>query len=439
MKKIIYILFALISFVACTRENGPAGKAENPLFECLCQETVRAGEEGIIQWNGFADGDKLALVAEDGIRYPLDIKVLTASGLIFTVPSDVPAGEYSLVLQRVDETELGRILVLEPLCPVSGVKVPVQASCGDQIDIAGLGFEPGCTIVFVHEDGTEYALDTELTYSGVSVTIPDDMPEGNFSVYLVQGGTSWLLSASFEVCQAVVIKELIEIRYFYPYTGKDMMMLSWTVGQVDPMTLTAAEYLVSDGEMTMNAYDSYVADGENRFVLDHDGLEISNAVDMSYQRDADGRVTSSDVLFYGKKTPTVVGWTYDADGFLTSIYSPTAVLRSMDYEDGNLTVFRQTRFEYNEPSLVNAVYAGDVVWGYMAVQEYMDPYVYVPYLLGWYDRSSKMLPTALIMPSPTGSGEVACALEYEFDEDGYVVKMSWNEGSSPHWIDYIYE
>jgi hypothetical protein len=74
-----------------------------------------------------------------------------------------------------------------------------------------------------------------------------------------------------------------------------------------------------------------------------------------------------------------------------------------------------------------------------AVQEYMDPYVYVPYLLGWYDCSSKMLPTALIMPSPTGSGELACALEYEFDEDGYVVKMSWKEGSSPHWIDYIYE
>lgn len=433
------ILAVIISFGSCTRENGPSENAENPLNECLCPETVRAGSEGIVQWNGFAEGDALALVADDGKEYPLEVKVVTASGLIFSVPSDVPAGEYLLILLGVQRKELGRIVVLELQSPVSGVSLPGQAVSGDPVEISGIGFEDGCSILLVAEDGAEFILQPQLTYSGVSVVIPDDMPEGIYQVYLLQDGMSWLLSSSFEICKDIVIKKFREIRYFSPYSGDDMLMVSWAIGQEDPVVLKVSEYLVSDGEMELNAYDSYVAEGDAHFVLSHDGLEISNAVEMSYQLDAAGTVTGSDVRFYGKKTSTAVGWTYDADGFLTSIYSPTMVLRSMEYESGNLVVFRQTRFEYADPSLVNAPYAPDVVWGYMSLLEYMDPYVYVPYLMGWYTCASKQLPTSVFVPSPTGTGEVACSLRYEFDEDGYVSMMSWMEGSSAYWVEYLYE
>ena len=439
MRKLFLILATVISFVSCVKENGPSGSAENPLNECLCPATVRAGGEGIIQWNGFTEGDALALVTDSAVEYPLEAKVVTASGLIFTVPSDVPAGEYQLVLLGDVRKELGRIMVLELLCPVSGVDIPAQAIIGETVDITGLGFEEGCTIVMVDDGGVEYALVPQLTYSGVSMVIPDDMPEGIYSVYLLQGGVRWVLSSSFEVCKDIVIKKYRQIRYFYPYSGDDMIMMSWNVSQEEPVTLTVSEYLVSEGEITLNAYDSYVADGDDRFVLSYDGLEISNAVEMSYQLDASGSVASSDVRFYGKKTSTAVGWTYDADGYLTSIYSPTMVLRSMEYEDGNLTVFRQTRFKYDDPALVNSPYAPDVVWGYMSLQEYMDPYVYVPYLMGWYTRASRQLPTSFFTPSPTGAGEVEHAVEYEFDEDGYVIKMSWAEGSSSYWVEYLYE
>lgn len=430
---------AIASFLACTGEAGPAGSAENPLSECLCPGIVRAAGEGIIQWNGFSEGDALALVADDGTEYPLEVKIVTASGLIFTVPSDVPAGEYMLVLLGDLRKELGRITVLELLCPVSGVSVPAQAIIGETVDMAGLGYEEGCVIVLTDESGVEYALAAHLTYSGVSVVIPDDIPEGVYSVYLLQEGVSWLLSASLEICKDIVIKKFREIRYFYPYSGDDMIMMSWTVSREAPVTLTVSEYLVSEGEMTLNAYDAYVADGDARFVLSHDGLEISNAVEMSYQLDAAQGVTSSEVRFYGKKTSTAVGWAYDADGYLTSIYSPTMELRSMEYESGNLTVFRQTRFKYDDSALVNNPYAPDVVWGYMSLQEYMDPYVYVPYLMGWYTKASRQLPAALVTPSQTGTGEVERAITYEFDDDGYVTRMSWAEGTSAYWVEYLYE
>ena len=54
-----------------------------------------------------------------------------------------------------------------------------------------------------------------------------------------------------------------------------------------------------------------------------------------------------------------------------------------------------------------------------------DPFVYFPFFLGWYTKSSAQLPDALILPSPTGTGTVRNELSYVFDEDGYVVKMTW--------------
>ena len=115
MRKLFLILATVISFVSCVKENGPSGSAENPLNECRCPATVRAGGDGIIQWNGFTEGDALALVTDSAVEYPLEVKVVTASGLIFTIPSDVPAGEYQLVLLGDVRKELGRIMVLELL------------------------------------------------------------------------------------------------------------------------------------------------------------------------------------------------------------------------------------------------------------------------------------------------------------------------------------
>ena len=71
-------------------------------------------------------------------------------------------------------------------------------------------------------------------------------------------------------------------------------------------------------------------------------------------------------------------------------------------------------------------------------QEKYDPYVYIPYLLGWYDKASVLLPTMMRLPDPQGIGTVDCTLKYEFDADGYVTKMSWSEGISSCRVEYIY-
>ena len=86
-------------------------------------------------------------------------------------------------------------------------------------------------------------------------------------------------------------------------------------------------------------------------------------------------------------------------------------------------------FEYSDPALVAHPSAPDVVWGYMSLMEKNDPFIYFPYLLGWYEKTSALLPSAMVVPSPSGTGKVTHPLAYTFDDDGYVTSMSWDSYS----------
>lgn len=310
--------------------------------------------------------------------------------------------------------------------PVTGLKMPVGAKQGEEVAVDGIGFEEGCTVVLVDADGNEYTLDTELTYSGISVVIPDDLSGGTYKLYLVQDGMEWLMSGSFSVYKDIVIKTLTRVDYYSPYIGTMMLRLSWEIGRDDPVTLTVSEYVIDGAEESLEAYDRYVCDDAGRFTLDHDGFEASNDMNMSYVRNPDGVVTLADVLIYGDNEATPFTWTYAPDGFLTDISSPKRSLRSFSYEGGNLVKFRNTSFEYSDPALVNNPSAPDVIWGYMSLMEKNDPFIYFPYLLGWYAKASAQLPTAMLSPSPTGTGTETYQLTYEFNADGYVARMSWN-------------
>ncbi len=436
MRKILTLLILALSAAACNDKEGLTGQqAGNPLSECVLPASAMAGGEVLVQWNGFPEDPVISMVGEDGTSYEVEVTVVTASGLVFLVPSSLTPGTYMV---RSGQDDLGTIEILPAEMPVTGLKMPSGAKQGEMVAVDGIGFEEGCVAVLVDSEGNEYALDTELTYSGISVVIPDDLAEGTYAVYLVQDGMEWLLSGSFSVYKEVVVKTLTCVNYYSPYIGTMLLRLSWEINRDDPVTLTVSETVIDGEEESLEAYDMYVCDAAGLFTLDHDGFEASNDLSMSYVRDADGVVTQSDVLIFGKKEPTPFTWTYDADGFLTDISSPTRSFRSFSYEGGNLVRFMNTSFEYSDPALVGHPSAPDVVWGYMSLMEKNDPFICFPFLLGWYDKASAKLPTKMISPSPTGTGTVECALAYGFDEDGYPVSMSWTEGNSEYRVEYIY-
>ena len=435
MRRLVIILLGLMVVFSCKDTGDMQGTGSgSPLAECVLPAVMQAGEEALIQWNGFTQDSRLALVSENGQEYEMPVKVLTASGIMCVVPIDVPSGFYTVVVEDKGRNELGKVEVIAADMPVIGLKIPSSAVAGSEIIIEGVGFEEGCSVILTDADGNECVVEANVVSSGISILIPADLLPGDYVVHLQQGGARWVISSLFSV-YAGGARTLKRVDYLAPYTGGAMLRLSWEIDRSDPVTLTLTEYLVEGSEETVQAYDRYECDENGYFELTVDGFESSNDLGMSYIRGEDGAVTSSDVLIYGNSKPTAFTWTYDAEGYLVDISSPSRSFRTLAYDRGNLTSFRNTGFSYDAPGLANHPSAPDVVWAYMSLMEQNDPFVYIPYLLGWYTKASVYLPTSMILPSPTGTGTVTHSLDYEFDEYGYVVKMMWESSS----IGFVFE
>ena len=424
MLLVLAFAVAAVSCVIANPDPSPEPIGKDPFLNCVVPETVKAGGEAQIQWDGFKQNASLVLVGMDGKEYKMTVKVITAYGLTFKVPVNTPEGLYNLVLVQGERTGLGEITVTPADMPVTGLKVPAGAEQGETVIIEGIGFEEGCSVVAVDQADQEHSLESEVTYLGLSVVIPADLAEGEYALYLLQDEMRWLLASSFSVYKELVVKTLERIDYYTDYVDGALLKLSWEISREEPATLTVSQFIVEDGTETLDVYDMYQFDNEGVLALVADGFEESNDLEMSYAPDEEGNVSVSYVLIYGKQEPTPFTWTYDMEGFLTSVASPTATFRSFEYQNGNMTAFNNTSFEYGDASLVNNPAAPDVIWGYMSLLDKNNPFMYVPYFLGWYTKASAQLPTAMIVPSPTGTGTDRYPLSYEFDEDGYVVRMT---------------
>lgn len=438
MKRIFGLLFAAafaFAAVSCDPANTdptPQPGNTDPLVNCVIPESVKAGGQAQIQWDGFKQNASILLVGQSADEHVMDVKVVTAYGLTFKVPVNTPEGLYDVVLVQDGRTVLGKITVTPADMPVTGLKVPAGAQQGESFIIEGIGFENGCSVIAVDKDGAEHTLATEVSYQGLTVTVPNDLAEGDYALYLLQNEMRWLLTSAFSVYKDVVEKSLERIDFYTEYSGTQLFKVTWEISRETPVTLMVSESVVNGETVELSAYDKYVQDEAGVFTLTVDGLEVSNNVKMSYTKDEEGKVVVADVLRILKKESTPFTWTYDSDGSLTDVSSPKVSLCSYEYENGNMTVFGNTAFEYSNATLVNNPAAPDVIWGFMSLVNLDEPFMYVPYFLGWYTKASAQLPTAMFSPSPTGTGTDRTPLSYEFDEDGYVVRMTI--GSD--WVEY---
>ena len=446
MKKFLMLLCAVSAlFVSCEKKDGPVnngpvnnGPVDNPMDKCEVPAQVRAGGEGTVLWNGFKENAQLSLDSEVLGEVQLTIKTITASGITFSVPAATPEGEYMMILVQDGRHELGKTKVLPMQMPITGLSVPASAQQGETLTISGMGFKEGCRVVF-ESAGEETQMTVNMVNGGIEVLIPEEMPAGKYRISLVQDGLTWLLAENFEVYEVLVIKQFSSIRYYAPYIGEGtQLVMEWKVSREDPATFTVSQYLIENGVEELNAYDQYVMDASGLITLEHDGFESSNDLEVSYQKNDDGQVTVADVLVYGDDETTPFAWTYDSDGRLLDISSPKRSFRSLEYDGDNLTMFRQISFEYDVDGPANHPYAQDVIWGYMALQEENDPFVYFPYFMGWYTEASAQLPARIVKPTPDGTGTVTLALSYEFDVDGYVTKMSWIDENENYAVEYRY-
>ena len=382
MKRLLYVLLLLLP-ASCDGPDRLAGQdADHPLSECVLPESACVGAEVIIQWGGFSKDVTLRLVSADGDVREVVPDVVTDSGLIFTLPDDIPVGDWQVVLSGQDEQVLGTLKVTE--APES-------------------------------EDVPADPAEPEDPVGPVDPVEPEDPVEPDIPQ---------------------VKKKLVRLEFLQPYMGTTQFMTQWDMSTPSPRF---SEYLVEGTEVTLQAFDEYACSASGSYEL-VDGREMSNDVEIGYTMNVDGQVGKADVLLYGKSGPTEFTWEYDADGRIVAVSSPKAAFCRIEYSGADLVAFDGFGFDYDDQELCNASDACDVVWGYMAVTRGAnDPFLYIPYLYGWYRPRSAMLPSAMNSPAASGSGMDRAELEYEFDEDGYVVVMKWKDGSSQYQVSYIYE
>ena len=438
--RIAYLLLVL-SIAACSeiKDDARDGFVPDPVTECVLPEETTSGSEVILQWNGFAADDRIFL-RKEGSDYEMKVSVITGSGLIFNVPFDISPGVYEVVLVRGGETLIGIINIFPPDLPVSGLSFPGAALAGESIMLGGVGFDDSASVRMTGPDGQDILLESSLTREGLQAFIPEDLAEGEYMLYLLQDGCEWQISSSFLISSAA--RKLLSITTIGPYFGSTEVSYTWTVyDEEEPVRLVLSEALISGDEITEGSVDIYEADASGTFVLVSDGFESSNDIKMTYHHDSDGRVTTADVLLYGKSQPTQFTWKYDASGAISGItYESRLGLTSfseIEYDEGSIVLFKSSQFEYEDPSLKNNPYAPDVVWAYMALMNKFDPFMYFPYLLGWYDVKSTCLPTAMTIPD--GSSMTVVPLSYEFDDKGYVIQMNWMEGSAKNRLLFDFE
>lgn len=429
MRKYLSILLTILCLGSCSREGSGSmsDSVVDPVSECVVPSNATGGEDVILQWNGFVQDDVIVLSGSSG-EHIVRIQKVTGSGLIFYVPFAMEPGRYAVILRREADEQLGMMDISAPDIPFVGVSLPSSVIAGEDLLIAGSGYDRTVIVTFVSSEGERIRMESSLDSRGIVVLIPSVMPEGQYEVYISYMDCEWFVAA---VSVSSAAKRLVSITYVGPYFGSTEVAYSWTVDE-ESSEIVLTESLVENGVFAENASDVYESDGPMSYKLTVDGLEMSNDVSMSYILDTDGKVTASDVILYGNDEPTRFEWSYDADDRLSEVTFISnrgeGTFASLEYQDGNIVRFNSRFFEYSDPELKNNPYAPSVVWAYMAVQEKFDPFLYFPYLTGLYRTDSPLLPTSFKYND--GGGEVTCPLSYTFDDDGYVLEMSWVENRS---------
>ena len=429
------VITALLMFSACISKESVSGTGSDPLAECVITESAKPGKDAFIQWNGFEKDARITLRGQDGSEYDVHISIITASGLIFQVPSSIFPGIYTVILTQGEVRELGSIEILESDIPVGSLDFPLYAAPGDNIFISGTGFETSYSL-FLKSGSKMIQISGTVGPGGYDAEIPSDAERGVYSLWLSDGSSSWLLAETFTIA---IRKRLISVIRTEPYDAEMKYRTSYTVEYEgdDVRAISFSTSVVENGvEVSEDSGSRYVLHDDGVYRAEG-GISSSNNFNFGYTRDNDGLIVSADVLRYSRTNP---GGTmrqflriYDAEGRPTNVtYVLDGVTRSIQtyfYENGNLVETNASGFVYDDESLVSQPFAVDAAHAFDMMANTMEPFLYAPLLTGEHPFASRLLPTAFKRVTGATSTQNV-PFSYEYDDDGYVRSMKWDEGNT---------
>lgn len=325
MKKLIsmmLMLCAIITFSACSSDDdGPS----NPVSNQVVPSSAKIGSEVTVQGNGFASGQTIYLQPEQGAEVNANAK-MTSNGATFTIPYTMTPGKVNVVLKVANDSfTLGSMNLLAADNPISTLSLPADMAIGQEVTIAGIGFAQGDKIVV-----GDKTIDATVTTDGVKFTVPADLAEGEYAVSLVRGNSTW------------------ELGKVYAYQQRQVESITITDNAF--LTMMASKFGLTEGVLTLNmAYNTdgslqkITSNGNLSWDFNYNGKTVT--VDgYTYTLDDQGRIVSSTAMDMQTGKEETYTWSYDANGYLTSVKQNGAADDAdanflSTYTDGNLSAY----------------------------------------------------------------------------------------------------
>lgn len=325
MKKLIsmmLMLCAIITFSACSSDDdGPS----NPVSNQVVPSSAKIGSEVTVQGNGFASGQTIYLQPEQGAEVNANAK-MTSNGATFTIPYTMTPGKVNVVLKVANDSfTLGSMNLLAADNPISTLSLPADMAIGQEVTIAGIGFAQGDKIVV-----GDKTIDATVTTDGVKFTVPADLAEGEYAVSLVRGNSTW------------------DLGKVYAYQQRQVESITITDNAF--LTMMASKFGLTEGVLTLNM--AYNADGSLQKITSNGNLSWdfnyngkTVTVDgYTYTLDDQGRIVSSTAMDMQTAEEVTYTWSYDANGYLTSVKQNGAADDAdanflSTYTDGNLSAY----------------------------------------------------------------------------------------------------
>ena len=325
MKKLIsmmLMLCAIITFSACSSDDdGPS----NPVSNQVVPSSAKIGSEVTVQGNGFASGQTIYLQPEQGAEVNANAK-MTSNGATFTIPYTMTPGKVNVVLKVANDSfTLGSMNLLAADNPISTLSLPAEMGLGQEVTLAGIGFAQGDKIVV-----GDKTIDATVTTDGVKFTVPADLAEGEYAVSLVRGNSTWELGKVYAFQQRQVESITITDNAF--------------------LTMMASKFGLTEGVLTLNM--AYNADGSLQKITSNGNLSWdfnyngkTVTVDgYTYTLDDQGRIVSSTAMNMQTGKEETYTWSYDANGYLTSVKQNGAADDAdanllNTYTDGNMSAY----------------------------------------------------------------------------------------------------
>ena len=332
MKKLIsmmLMLCAIVTFSACSSDDdGPTNPVTNPVVPT----SAKIGAEVTVQGSGFATGQTLLLQPAEGEAVNVNARMST-NGATFTVPYTMTVGKVSVVLKNGNDIwTLGSINLLAADNPISTMTLPAEMAIGKEVIIAGLGFADGDKIVL--GDAADKAIAGTATADGLKFTVPADQAEGEYTVSLVRGASSWQLAQTYvyqpRQIESITISE-------HPMLGAYASMLG-----LEGSVLTLNLAYNNDGSLS-----GVTSNSNLNWEVAYEGKTVTVTGSMSaplvYTLDDQNRVvacTAQGVEYV---------WSYDANGYLVSVKPEGAADDSelafgFTYTEGNMSAYNMGEF-----------------------------------------------------------------------------------------------